>query len=342
MRDANLIGMTQDELQDFFTKWGKERFRAVQVMKWIHQKGADSFDEMTDLPKGLRQELTASARVERPSLAQQLVSEDGTRKFLLDLDDGLQIETVLIPGEDHDTLCVSSQVGCAMGCKFCRTASMGFVRNLTSAEIVGQLLSVRKLVPQSRISNVVFMGMGEPLANLDAVVNAVAVMTHPNGPKISWRRLTVSTSGLAPGLRRLGARTRVKPALSLNATTDEQRDAIMPINKRYPLGELMAAVREYPLPRRDRFTIEYVMIRNFNDTDEDARRLVRLLNPIRAKVNLIPLNDEDAEGMLTPFPERVARFQDILLSKSLMAIVRKSRGRDILAACGQLAANPVA
>jgi len=333
----DILSMTQEELQEFLIRLGKKRFRAVQIMKWMHQRLADSFQSMTDLSKALRAELAERARISRPQVLETLSSADGTRKFLLGLHDGHGIETVLIPGDDHDTLCVSTQVGCAMGCRICRTARMGFVRNLSAGEIVSQLLEVRRQVPESRITNMVFMGMGEPLANLDATVRAVKILSHPNGPQISWRHLTVSTVGLVPKIRELGAAVRVKLAVSLNAVTDEQRNVIMPINRTYPLSELIAVLRDYPLPRRDRITIEYVLIRGFNDSDADARGLVRLLNPIRAKVNLIPFNDELSEDLKSPLPERVARFQDILMSKSLLAIVRKSRGRDILAACGQLA-----
>ncbi|MEW6347867.1 MAG: 23S rRNA (adenine(2503)-C(2))-methyltransferase RlmN [Thermodesulfobacteriota bacterium] len=331
-----LVGMTHPQLEEFFRGLGQDTYRATQVMKWIHQGLLESMDGMTNLSKALRQEVSERARIGFPEHVSTLEAEDGTRKFLLRLHDGQTIETVLIPGEDHDTLCVSTQVGCAMGCRICRTAGMGLVRNLTAGEIVAQLLTVRRIVPESRITNVVFMGMGEPLANFRETVNAVRIMTHPNGPGISWRHLTVSTSGLVPRIHDLGREVRVKLAISLNAVTDEQRTAIMPINRKYPLAELLAAARDYPLPRRDRITFEYVLIDRFNDSDADARQLVRLLNEIRAKVNLIPLNDEGLEGLRSPDPARVARFQDILLSKSLVAIIRKSRGRDILAACGQL------
>jgi 23S rRNA (adenine2503-C2)-methyltransferase len=331
--------MTYPELEGFLTRFGKERYRAVQVMKWVHQGLADSFQAMTNLSKALREELSQQARIFRPQVLQMQASDDGTRKFLFSLDDGTRIETVLIPEPDHGTLCVSTQVGCAMGCRICRTGQMGLVRNLTAGEIVSQLLEVRRQVPSSRITNVVFMGMGEPLANLDESIKAVEILTHPNGPKISWKRLTVSTAGIAPRIGDLGRAVRVKLAVSLNAVTNDQRNAIMPINRAYPIEELMAALKGYPLPRRQRITIEYVMIDGFNDSDADARMLVKLLSPIRAKVNLIPLNDELAGELRKPPPERVARFQEVLMSKSLIAIIRKSRGADILAACGQLASS---
>jgi 23S rRNA (adenine2503-C2)-methyltransferase len=336
---SDLAGMALEEIEHFIAGLGKERYRAAQIMKWIHQGLAESFDNMTNLSKVLRAELTQCASICRPHVAGVASSEDGTKKLLLALDDGNHIETVLIPGDDHDTLCVSTQVGCAMGCRICRTAKIGLKRNLSAAEIVAQVLTVRREVPDSRITNVVFMGMGEPLANLDETRKAIRVMTHPNGPQISWRRLTVSTSGLVPQIRELGATSRVKLAVSLNAVTDEQRDAIMPVNRRYPLSELLACLRTYPLPRGHRITIEYVLIDRFNDSEADARQLVRLLNPIKAKVNLIPLNDEPGAEFRAPSPQRVQRFQEILMSRSLVTVVRRSRGSDILAACGQLAAR---
>ncbi len=336
----DLAGMTLHELEIFLSQFGKERYRAVQIMKWIHQAGADSFELMTNLSKDLRQQLATKSRICQPSLEMIQTSEDNTSKFLLRLDDGSRVETVLIPGEGHDTLCVSTQVGCAMGCRICRTAKMGFVRNLTAGEIVSQLLLVRRQFAQSNIANIVFMGMGEPLANFRETVRAISILTHPNGPKISWRRLTVSTSGLIPGILKLGQTIRAKLAVSLNAVTDDQRNIIMPINEKYPISELLRVLKSYPLGRGDRITIEYVLIDGFNDSDADARQLVRLLNPLRAKVNLIALNENISGEFRRPSPNRVLQFQEILMSRSLLAIIRKSRGRDILAACGQLA-SPV-
>lgn len=335
----DVVGMTHPEMLEFLGGLGKEQYRAVQVMKWIHQHLAGSFQEMTNLSKAMRDELAVRALIGLPELLDVRTAEDATSKFLFRLKDGHCIETVLIPEEDHDTLCVSTQVGCAMGCRICRTGKMGLKRDLTAGEIVSQLLMVRRTLPSSKVTNVVFMGMGEPLANFSETVKAINILTHPNGPQISWRRLTVSTAGIVPRIRDLGRTVRAKLAVSLNAVTDEQRETIMPINKTYPLAQLLSALMHYPLPRRDRITFEYVLIDGFNDSDADARQLVRLLNPIRAKVNLIPLNDEAAEGFKSPKPGRVLRFQEILMSRSLIAIVRKSRGRDILAACGQLAAE---
>lgn len=337
----DFVGMTHPEMESFLIAMGKERYRATQIMKWIHQRLANSFQTMTNLSGQLREDLTLRTRIALPDVVTTRTSEDGTRKFLFRLQDGSCIETVFIPEEDHDTLCVSTQVGCAMGCRICRTAGMGLVRNLASGEIVSQLLAVRKELPQSRITNLVFMGMGEPLANFSSTVKAIRILTHPNGPGISWRRLTVSTCGLVPGIRNLAGEVRAKLAVSLNAVTDEQRNAIMPINLTYPMSELLQAMSEYPLPRRDRISVEYVLIEGLNDSDADARQLVRILNPIRAKVNLIPLNDTAVSGFRSPSAERVLRFQETVMSRSLIAIIRKSRGRDILAACGQLAAEGV-
>lgn len=335
----DLANMTLEELQSFFRALGYENYRAGQVMRWIHQGLCVSFDSMTNLSLKLREKLTSTARIGRLAPIEKTTSEDGVNKFLFELVDGSRIESVLIPNDRHDTLCVSTQVGCAMGCKICRTAQMGFVRDLSAGEIVGQLLEIRRQVTNSAITNVVFMGMGEPLANYENTVRAINVMSDPNGPKISWRRITVSTCGIVPRIIDLGKTARIKLAVSLNAVTDEIRTRIMPVNRTYPLEKLMSALKEYALPRRDRITIEYVLIRGLNDSDADAKKLVKLLSPIRAKVNLIPFNDEMSTEFKTPTPHGTTAFQDILMSKSLMAIVRKSRGRDILAACGQLATN---
>lgn len=335
----DLAGMTPDELEYFMTGLGKEKYRAGQVMQWIHQGLLESFEGMTNLSKLLRQELADMARIESLSVLKTAHSEDGTVKFLFGLRDGNAVETVLIPEEGHDTLCVSTQVGCGMGCRMCRTAGLGLVRNLTSGEIVGQLLAVRRTMPAARVTNVVFMGMGEPLANYHETVKALKILSHPNGPGVSWRRTTVSTCGLVPRIGSLGRDARAKLAVSLNAVTDEQRDEIMPVNRSYPISELVAALREYPLSRGDRITIEYVLMKGLNDSDADARQLVRLLNRLKYKVNLIRLNGDTINGLEPSTEERVLRFQEVLMSRSVTTMVRKSKGRDILAACGQLAAG---
>jgi 23S rRNA (adenine2503-C2)-methyltransferase len=334
----DLLSMTQDELELFISRLGKEKYRAAQIMKWMHRELADSFDPMTNLAKAFREQLSLSAKIGLPAVIGAQRSSDRAVKYLLGLEDGNRIETVLIPGDDHETLCISSQVGCSMACGFCSTGAMGFVRNLSPGEIVSQLLIIRRNEPTSKITNIVFMGMGEPLANLDNVVQAINILSHPNGPGISWRHITVSTAGLVPKIPELGRSVRVKLAVSLNAVTNEQRSRIMPINKAYPIEALIEALRSYPLPKRDRITIEYVLIKDFNDSLADAKKLVRLLNPLRVKINLIPLNDQLSGDLKAPDPEQVALFQDYLMSKALIAIIRKSRGQDILAACGQLAA----
>ncbi len=332
-----LGGLPYGDLQLFFEQMGEKRYRANQVMKWIHQKRVVSFSEMTDLPKTLRERLQNEAYITVPRVEAAATSADGVKKFLMAMPDGEHIETVLIPSEGYATLCVSTQVGCAMGCRICRTGALGFRRNLSAGEIVAQLNEVRRREPERNITNVVFMGMGEPLANFDNTVAAIQILTHPSGPQISWRRLTVSTAGLPDKIIQLGQLVRVKLAVSLNAVSNEQRSRIMPINRKHSLEELISALEKFPLPRGMRITIEYVLIHDFNDSDADARRLVKLLSHVKAKVNLIPFNDELSQEFRSPTPERVAAFQNILLSKSLTAIVRKSRGRDILAACGQLA-----
>ncbi len=332
-----LTGLSHSDLQTYFEVLGEKQYRASQVMKWIHQKLATSFSQMTDLPKTLRAKLEEEARISVPHIQAIQTAMDGTKKFLMAMHDGLHIESVLIPNEGYDTVCLSTQVGCAMGCRICRTGKLGFSRNLSAGEIVGQLNTIRRLEPGRHITNVVFMGMGEPLANFENTVTAVEILTHPLGPQISWRRLTVSTVGLPAQIVHLGQRVRVKLAVSLNASTNEQRNKIMPINRKHSLDEIIPVLERFPLPRGMRITIEYVLIDGFNDSDADARRLVRLLSRVKAKVNLIPFNQELSEEYESPRPERVAAFQSILLSKSITAIVRKSRGRDILAACGQLA-----
>ena len=245
----DLTGMTFDQLEVLLTGRGQPRYRAAQIMKWIHQGLVLTFDEMTNLSKSLRSELCEHTVIRTPRLVSTQMASDKTKKFLFELHDGNRIETVLIPEEDHDTLCISTQVGCPMGCKICRTAKMGLSRNLSSGEIVGQLLAVRRNLPDSKITNVVFMGMGEPLVNFDNTVNAIRILTHPNGPKISWRRLTVSTSGVAPKILELGLTVRAKLAVSLNAVNDEQRNYIMPVNRSYPLSELIKTLKSYQIGR---------------------------------------------------------------------------------------------
>lgn len=315
-------------------------FRARQVFAWVHGRGVTDVEAMSDLPRDLRGRLARHFQLRPPRLESELSAEDGTRKLRLRLTDGAAVETVLIPEEGKVTLCLSSQVGCGLGCRFCATARMGLHRNLTVGEIVDQVYQARALLPSgTRLSNLVFMGMGEPLHNLPNLLPAVRILCSDLGANLSPRRITLSTAGVVPGIDELGRRwPQLGLAVSLNATTDETRASLMPIARRYPLAELLAALRRYPLPRRRRLTVEYVLIRGVNDSLADARRIPALLDRIRAKVNLIAFNPDDKEQDLArPLPEQVEAFAEELRRRDLTTHVRRSRGADIAAACGQLA-----
>jgi len=293
---------------------------------------------MSDLPQAVRDELAETFTL--PHLTPTLVScsTDDTRKLLFRLDRGAAIESVLIPDPPRLTLCISSQAGCGMGCAFCATARLGLLRNLSAEEIVGQVLAAQEqLRTDERITNIVFMGMGEPLANYDNLVQAIEMLTAAWGSGFSARRLTVSTVGLVPQMQRLVSETDVQLAVSLTATTDAQRDALMPVNRRYPLGELFAMCRQLPIGQRRRITFEYVLLAGVNDAPQDATRLTRLLHGVRAKVNLIPFNPFPDAGFERTADTVVHRFQRILLDADISTSIRRSRGRDIQAACGQLA-----
>jgi 23S rRNA (adenine2503-C2)-methyltransferase len=339
-----ITGFTLAKLAKEFEGLGKEQFRARQVFAWIYQKGVTSFAQMTDLSKNLRAFLEENYEIPRPELAtQQDSGEDGTRKFLFRVGDGKTIETVLIPAKDRLTQCVSSQVGCAMACQFCNTGDMGLMRNLKTHEIIDQILESRRQLdrPAEEIfghkrSNVVFMGMGEPFHNLDAVIDAVEILTCDYGFGLSQRKITVSTSGLVPSIDEFGKRSNANLAISLNATTDELRSEIMPVNKRWPLAELMAACRRYPLKANRRITFEYVLLNGLNDTLDDARRITQLLQGIPSKINLIPYNPHPSSPFERPELEKVYAMQKYLLNRGWNCTVRISKGRDILAACGQL------
>ena len=333
MEKKDIKNFTLADLEAYISGLGKERFRAKQIFKWLYQLDATGFSQMTNVSKEFRAVLEQSASI--GNLVPEVVeaSQDGTRKYLFRLSDGAAVESVLIPDEGRNTLCISSQVGCAMGCAFCLTGSFGLSRNLTTSEIVNQVCAVKREQP---VRNIVFMGMGEPLANLAAVVPAVKILTDPDGFQFSTRKVTVSTSGLVPEMAELGRGVTVNLALSLNATTDEVRSQIMPVNRRYPLKELLEACRAFPLPSRRWITIEYVLIRDLNDTPEDAKRLVRLISNIPSKVNLIPFNEHDGCGFRSPTQESIDRFHKYLLDKNVTVITRSSRGSDISAACGQL------
>jgi 23S rRNA (adenine2503-C2)-methyltransferase len=339
MVKVNLKQLSFDEFDAFVRELGWPKYRAQQLRDWIYQKRVSRFEEMTNLSKSDRELLEARAVLSQPELAQRLQSTDGTRKFLFRLSDGQEIESVLIPDDDRNTLCISTQVGCTLDCAFCLTGTMGLIRNLKAHEIVDQVLWMQNhMEPDQHLTNVVLMGMGEPLANYREVTEALRRLLHPKMVGLGPRRITLSTSGLVPQIKKLGeSGLNVNLAVSLNATTNAVRDRVMPaINKQYPLETLLKACRDYPLPPRRRIFFEYVLLKGVNDTEADAGRLLRLLKGIPCKVNLIPFNDYPGAPFGRPVDETVLGFQKILIKGRIPAFIRKSRGRDILAACGQL------
>ncbi len=336
-----IFGMLPDEMELFISSLGERPFRGRQLAKWIYKKGVTDIERMTDLSAPFRLLLSHHARITLPSVRGMTAAADGTVKFLLGLSDGTCIESVIIPDEERTTLCVSSQAGCALGCAFCVTGSLGLTRNLTSGEIVGQVLAAQNYLREHGgvLTNIVFMGMGEPLLNYEQVSRALAIILSDWGLSFSWRHVTVSTAGIPEGIARLGREVLVNLAVSLNAPDDPTRDRIMPVNRKYPLDVLMAALRAYPLKRGRRITIEYVLLKGINDTDDHARALARLVKGIPVKINLIPFNAFTDARFDRPDDSRVFAFQEILISAHLNAIIRKSKGGDIAAACGQLAAG---
>ncbi|NOX35221.1 MAG: 23S rRNA (adenine(2503)-C(2))-methyltransferase RlmN [Deltaproteobacteria bacterium] len=341
----NILDFTKEDLCHWLEDKGIRPFRAGQIFKWLYIRQADAFEQMTDLSKELRRTLADHFYIRRLILDKTLVSCDGTEKFLLKLEDMQYIEAVLIPEKDHFTLCVSSQVGCAQNCRFCLTAQGGFIRNLEVCEIIAQIRDaryylIRKGVDPLKLSNIVFMGMGEPLANYKNLVKALKIITDSDyGLKFSDRRVTVSTSGLVPEITQLGLDTGVNLAVSLNATCDETRTRLMPVNKKYPLKRLLEACRTFNMKPRNKITFEYILIKGVNDTGKDALRLVKLLTPVKSKVNLIPFNEHVKSDFKRPSKKEISDFLQILLDRDLTAITRKSKGDDILAACGQLKAK---
>lgn len=336
---TDLRDLQLHEIHALLDAEGVPGFRATQLCHWVYKRQATSLQQMTDLPEDLRQRLQHRAYVSTLTVLRQQHSTDGTEKYLFSLEDGNQIETVLIPADDRRTLCVSTQVGCAIGCRFCLTAQGGLVRSLRPAEIVAQVLHFQApgKAPERVFTNIVFMGMGEPLDNFRGTVQAIRILTADWGLGISPRRITVSTSGLVRRLEAFGREDlKVQLAVSLNATTDAVRTQLMPINKAYPLDTLLAACRAFPLAARQRITFEYVLLRGVNDTLEDAARLVKLLRGLRCKVNLLPFNEVSGTPYHRPSDDAVLRFQTYLLQHHISAFVRQSRGRDISAACGQL------
>ncbi len=342
MRDV--LDLTHPELAAFLAEQGEKRFRTDQVFQWLHARGVRAFEEMSNLPKASRDKLASVAKIGSLRLDTVQRSTDGTRKLRFLVEDGRAIESVLIPDGDKMTQCISSQVGCALDCQFCATATLGFGRNLTAGEIVEQVHLARRLLaeeePGRRITNLVYMGMGEPLHNYVQVVRSLRILTHDLGGGMSARRITVSTAGLVPGIEKLG-REDVRPnlAVSLNATTDDIRDEIMPVNRKWNIDRLLGAIRAYPLERRRRVTFEYVLLAGVNDSLVDAARLVRLLKNFPCKVNLIPWNPHPLAPYKRPTPAAIEAFQNEVKRLGLPAYLRTPRGDDIDAACGQLAAR---
>jgi 23S rRNA (adenine2503-C2)-methyltransferase len=337
----NILELTRDQLVDWLAGRGIAAYRADQIRKWIYLRQVDDFDLMTDISKEIRGLLARHFAVGRLGIERVETSRDGSRKYLFRLEDGRHIETVLIPERDHYTLCVSSQAGCAQGCLFCLTAAGGFERNLTRAEIVGQVRDIKnELEGAERLTNIVFMGMGEPLANFKNLVSAIGAITDNDaGLRFAGRRVTVSTAGLVPRIADLGRQTKVNLAVSLNATDNDTRSRLMPINRTYPLEDLLEACRQFPLQPGRRITFEYILIKGINDSRGDAERLAKLLQPIRSKINLIPFNPHEGCDFQRPSEAAIKAFYDVLFAKNYTVIIRRSKGQDISAACGQLRAR---
>jgi 23S rRNA (adenine2503-C2)-methyltransferase len=337
----DLKNLRPSELVEFLGSFGKERYRSIQILRWLYQKDVESFDEMTNLSKRFRQELSQIGFISTLSTLNMEQARDGTKKFLFQLKDGNRIESVLIPDKTRLTLCLSTQVGCALGCRFCLTGKIGWKRDLMVSEILNQILAVRKMLPEkTSITNIVLMGMGEPLANYKNTLKAIELMAHPDAFKFSSRKITLSTVGLLPELEQLAEeKISFRLAISLNASEEETRSDLMPINRRYPLNKILALCKKFPLRPRTRITFEYVMVEGINDSSQDAKRLLKILRGIPSKVNLIPLNEAPEIPFKKPSEEKIKRFQEILMEGGLTAIVRTSKGREISAACGQLQAK---
>jgi 23S rRNA (adenine2503-C2)-methyltransferase len=341
LKNFNLEGLVH-----FVEGLDQPAFRGRQIMSWLYRPGITEFDQMTDIAKKFREILNEKAFIS--NFTEPIVerSQDGCVKFGFHLEDAHIVESVLIPEEDRNTLCLSSQVGCAMNCSFCLTGTMGFTRNLTPAEMVNQVCAVRdfllaepveNLIGPSEVTNLVFMGMGEPLNNLDNLLIALSILTEPKGLDFTGRRVTVSSCGIAPKLKKLGENSTVNLAISLHAVDDETRNQLMPVNNRYPLDVLLEACRNYPMPKRRRIMFEYILLKGINDSDEQAYEFARRLHKIPCKINLLPYNESAGLPYRSPTPERVLAFQKILLDKHFSVFIRTSRGSDISAACGQLA-----
>ncbi len=334
----NLKALTQTQIKEIIQENSLPSYRARQIIHWVYEKFASDIDEITEFSKKLRETLAKNYYIGNLKLIERMISSDGTQKFLWQLEDGHTIESVLIPDKERLTLCISSQVGCPLKCRFCLTGKIGFKRNLMAWEIVDQFVQVSKFLKDEgrRITNIVFMGMGEPFLNLENVIEAI--WRFKNFIKFSPRRITVSTAGIIPALKSIINPPIFKLAVSLNASDDKKRSFLMPINKKYPLTELIEALKKYPLKPGQRITFEYVMIKNVNTSEEDALKLAKLLKGIPSKINLIPFNPWKGCELEKPDEEEILRFQNILISKGYSVFIRKSKGSDILAACGQLKA----
>jgi len=345
----NLVGMDRQDMAEALAPLGVAPYRAGQIFQWVYNRGVTDFDAMTNLSKVLRGELAARFRIGRIGVGEARESVDGTRKWLVRFADGQEAESVFIPEPDRGTLCVSSQVGCTLTCSFCHTGTQKLVRNLTADEILGQVMLARDALgewPDSqvdrRLTNIVMMGMGEPLYNFENVKKALRIAVDGEGIAISWRKITLSTSGVVPMIRRAGEEIGVMLAISLHAVRDEVRDVLVPINRKWPIAELLQACREYPTgTNARRITFEYVMLKGVNDSDADARELARLLQGIPAKVNLIPFNPWPGTTYECSDAKTIERFADLVNRAGYVATVRTPRGRDILAACGQLKSESV-
>jgi 23S rRNA (adenine2503-C2)-methyltransferase len=343
---TDLRNLTQDEIVLYVESLGQPAFRGRQIMSWLYRPGITEFSQMTDLAKDFRATLTSHACMSTFNDPFIQRSSDGCVKFAFTLEDGKVIESVLIPEPDRNTLCVSTQVGCAMNCSFCLTATMGFIRNLIPSEIVNQVCAVGeflrnepkgKRIGPDRVTNLVFMGMGEPLNNLENLIKSISILTEQRGLDMTNRRITVSTCGIVNKMMQLGEQTNVNLAISLHAVDDKTRDSLMPVNNRFSLGELLQACRDYPMARRKRIMFEYILLKDINDSDKEARELAKILDGIPCKINLLPYNESPGLPYKSPSRNRVYAFQKIVRDAGYSVFIRTSRGEDISAACGQLA-----
>jgi len=337
MTKIDLKDLDLNETKAYVEKIGLETYKAEQIRQWIFGHKATSFEGMTNISKDFRSYLNSSCIISQLKITKTEISLDGTTKVLFELEDGNRIESVLIPEKNHFTACISSQVGCAMGCKFCLTAKQGFIRNLKSSEIINQVIQMRELLDQpEKLTNIVFMGMGEPLANFHAVKKAINNIISSDALNFSRRRVTLSTCGLVPEIERLGKELPINLAVSLNAGDDKTRNILMPINKKYPLMKLIETLKQFPLRKGRRITFEYILIKDINDRLSDATNLARLLANLSAKINLIPFNCYNGSQFEEPDEKRILAFQDELIRKNYTVTIRRSKGSDISAACGQL------